>query len=85
MAGIKLILSLRGALVATKQSSTDEEIASGYRPRNDIWKLIGFRKIDFAFGRLAADDASSFGIWLIERNVAGRGFGLFLDFGFTLA
>ena len=47
--------------------------------------LIRFREIHFSLGRLAADDAGSFFVRLIEGDVAGGGFGVFLDLGFTLA
>ena len=48
-------------------------------------KLISFREIYFSFGWLAADNAGACFGGLIEGDVAGGGFGIFLHLGFTLA
>ena len=47
---------------------------SGFKPPQ--YSLIRSRKINFDFGRLAADDALTMATRLIEGNIADRGFGV---------
>ena len=75
-----------GLLAETGEVYGGHGIMVGARSRRaPTGHLIRFREIHFSLGRLAADDAGSFFGGLVERDVAGGGFGIFLDLGFTLA